>query len=98
MYRRSASFDPTTLERTVASFPRSVYRVKGFVNNADDRDRRYVLQAVGMRAEIVPHDYWGLAEPETCLVVIADRETVDRSEIERQLDGCTLSNVGTDPS
>jgi G3E family GTPase len=98
VYRRSASFDPTSLERTVASFPRSVYRVKGFVNNADDRDRRYLLQTVGMRAEIVPLDHWGLVEPETCLVVIADRETVDRSEIERQLDGCRLSDVDTDPS
>lgn len=98
VYRRSASFDPTSLQQTVASFPRSVYRIKGFVYNADDCDRRYVLQAVGMRAEIVPHDHWGLAEPETCLVVIADRETVDRDEIEQQLDACRRPEVGTQPS
>lgn len=88
VYRRSGAFDATSLEQTISSFPRSVYRIKGFVHNAEDHDRRYVLQAVGMRAEIVPHDEWGAVGPDTCLVVIADRETVDRDDVERRLDTC----------
>lgn len=92
VYRRSEPFDPAALNKAISSLPRSVYRIKGFVHSADDPDRRQVLQAVGMRSEVLPHDDWGPDGPETCLVVIADRETVDRNDIERRLDACQSSH------
>jgi G3E family GTPase len=88
VYRRTGPFDLTALEQTIASLPRSVYRIKGFVHSGADRDRRYLLQAVGMRSDIQPHERWGTVEPETCLIVIADGETTDHDDIVQRLDAC----------
>ncbi|MFW2381343.1 MAG: CobW family GTP-binding protein, partial [Acidimicrobiales bacterium] len=95
VYRRSGPFDLAALQRTIASLPRSVYRIKGFVYGNCDRERRQLLQAVGMRADIVPYDPWGAAEPETCLVIIADSETTDHDNVVGRLDACrVMSNDG----
>jgi G3E family GTPase len=90
VYRRTGPFDLDALRQTIASLPRSVYRTKGFVYGDGDRDRRYLLQAVGMRADIVPHDNWGSVEPETYFVVIADSETIDSADIDQRFDACRV--------
>jgi G3E family GTPase len=96
VYRRSGPFDLAALQRAIASLPRSVYRIKGFVYGDCDRERRQLLQAVGMRADIVPFDPWAGAEPETCLVVIADGETTDHDDVVGRFDACRVApNNGT---
>ena len=90
VYRRSGPFDLAALQRTIATLPRSVYRIKGFVYGDGDRDRRYLLQAVGMRSDIVPHDSWGDEQPETCFVVIADSETTDHDDVAGRFDACRV--------
>ena len=93
VYRRSGPFDLAALQRTIATLPRSVYRIKGFVYGNGDRDRRYLLQAVGMRSDIVPHDSWGDGQPETCFVVIAESETTDHDDVVGRLDACRVEEV-----
>ena len=90
VYRRSGPFDLAALQQTIATLPRSVYRIKGFVYGAGDRDRRYLLQAVGMRSDNVPHDSWGDVRPETCFVVIADSETTDHDDVVDRFDACRV--------
>jgi G3E family GTPase len=92
VYRRGGPFDLAALQRTIEALPRSVYRIKGFVFGDSNHDDRYLLQAVGMRADIVSHDAWGAVEPETCLVVIADRETIDPADIDQRLDACRVAS------
>lgn len=92
VYQRSGPFDLAALLQTIASLPRSVYRIKGFVYGDRDRERRHLLQAVGMRADIVPHDPWGSAEPDTCLVVIADSETTDHDDVIGRFDACRVAS------
>lgn len=93
VYRRSGPFDLAALQRTIATLPRSVYRIKGFVYGNGDRDRRYLLQAVGMRSDIVPHDSWGEGQPETCFVVIADSETTDHDDVVGRFDACRIEEA-----
>ncbi|MGI9577019.1 MAG: CobW family GTP-binding protein [Microthrixaceae bacterium] len=86
IYRRDGQFDVAALQQAIVNMPRAVYRVKGFLSSAADSGQRHLLQAVGMRSEVVPHGSWGPDGPETSLVVIADRATVDREAVERLLD------------
>jgi G3E family GTPase len=91
VYRRGGPFDLAALQRTIEALPRSVYRIKGFLFGDGDHDHRYLLQAVGMRVDIVSYDAWGAVEPETCLVVIADRVTSDPADINQRLDACRVA-------
>jgi len=90
VYRRSGPFDLAALRQTITTLPRSVYRIKGFVHSDSDRERRYLLQAVGMRSDIVPHDSWGDGQPETCLVVVVDGETTDHDDVVGRFDACRV--------
>lgn len=80
------------LIQQITTLPRAVYRIKGFVHGDGDHDRRYLLQAVGMRSDIVAHDSWGNGHPETCLVLIADSETTDHDDVIARLDACRVTS------
>lgn len=95
IYRRTDPFDLDALRRTIACLPRSVYRIKGFVSGSGDPDQRYLLQAVGMRSDIVQHGDWGEGTPETSLVLIADSETTDHDDVVRRLDACIGEHVNS---
>jgi G3E family GTPase len=91
VYRRSGGYDATAVRRAFAEMPPWVYRVKGFLYDADDPDRRQLVQAVGMRGEVHPLDLWKDGRRETVLVIIADRDHVDRREVESRLDACSIA-------
>ena len=73
------------LVAAIAELPRSVYRVKGFVHSATDSTHRFVLQAVGRRAEVHREEPWGDRIPSTRPVVVADGATVDRATVGRTI-------------
>jgi hypothetical protein len=89
-YARERAVDIDELLSSIRLLPRSVYRIKGFVHNAHDPDHRYLLQAVGQRAEVHSFDRWAGATLATELVIIADRTVVDRAAIDAQLDTCLV--------
>jgi G3E family GTPase len=87
-YRRDDTFDSAKVLAAISEMPRSVYRIKGFLLDRDDPERRQVVQAVGMRGEITPFDKWPGVDRTTTLVVIADDQHADRDVVERLLDDC----------
>ena len=87
-YRRDDMFDSARVRAAISEMPRSVYRIKGFLLDRDDPDRRQLVQAVGMRGEITPFDEWPSADRTTTLVVIADDRHADRDVVETLLDNC----------
>jgi G3E family GTPase len=90
VYRRDGAFDVEAVKSVIKGLPRSVYRIKGFLNGVDEPELRQLLQAVGMRADVEPFDEWGDRIPSTILVIIADGEEVDRDEVEARLDTCLV--------
>ena len=87
-YRRDCRFDSAKVLAAISEMPRSVYRIKGFLLDRDDPDRRQLVQAVGMRGEVTPFDEWPSADRTTTLVVIADDQHADRDVVESLLDNC----------
>jgi G3E family GTPase len=87
-YTRDSAVDIDALLASIRLFPRSVYRIKGFVHSARDRGHRYLLQAVGQRGEAHRLDQWVGRPPGTELVIIAGRSGLDPTAINRQLDAC----------
>lgn len=85
VYRRDRPIHPDQLAAAILTLPGSVYRIKGFIDSADDPDKRTLVQAVGMRSDITPFDDWGDQRPSTTLVIIGS-DTVDRETIEAALD------------
>jgi G3E family GTPase len=88
VYRRDGEFDPARIVSAIAEMPSSVYRIKGFLVDGDDPDRRQLLQAVGMRGEVTPFDRWPDDDRTTALVIIADEHDVDSDAVEALLDAC----------
>ena len=92
VYRRSEPFDLDALARAISALPRSVYRVKGFVHAAGGSNDRHLVQAVGMRVDVSSHGEWEGEEPESCLVIIADGESIDRDDVVARFDSCRVSD------
>jgi G3E family GTPase len=66
--------------------PASIYRCKGIVFTADSPEKRYALQAVGRRVEIMELDEWGERTPQSRLVAIGS--SFDARELSRKFDSC----------
>jgi len=91
VYRREGGYDATAVRRAIAEMPSSVYRIKGFLHDAHDPDRCQIVQAVGMRGDVHPLGPWTDGRRETVLVIIADRDHVDRQDVDARLDACLTS-------
>jgi G3E family GTPase len=89
-YTRDGAVDVDALLASIRLLPRSIYRIKGFVHSAHDRDHRYLLQVVGQRAEVHRFDQWADRPPSTDLVIITGRSDVDRTAINGQFDACLI--------
>jgi G3E family GTPase len=85
-YIRDGPVDVDALLASVRLLPRSVYRIKGFVQTAHDPDHRYLLQIVGQRGEVHRFDEWAERPRRTELVIIADRSGIERTAIDGQFD------------
>lgn len=91
VYRREGGYDAAAVRRAIAEMPPSVYRIKGFLHDAHDPDRRQLVQAAGMRGDVHPLDSWADGLRETVLVIIADRDHVDQGDVNSRLDACLVA-------
>jgi len=91
VYRREGGYDAAAVRRAIAEMPPWVYRIKGFLRDAGDPDRRQLVQAVGMRGDVHPLGSWPDGRRETILVIIADGDHADRAEVESRLDACLVA-------
>lgn len=83
----------TRLRQVIEELPTSIYRAKGFVYLQETPDQRAILQVVGRRVSLTMGAPWGDETPHTQLVMIAEQDGLDTSEIEMQLASCISSNV-----
>jgi G3E family GTPase len=74
------------LQEIITHLPGTVFRMKGFVQLAEEPERRTVVQLVGRRATLTPSRPWGTEEPRTRLVFISRSDTVNYPAIEQALD------------
>ena len=91
VYRREGGYDATAVRRAIAEMPSSVYRIKGFLYDAYDPDRRQLVQAVGMRSDVHPLGSWTDGRRETVLVIIAERDHIDPHDVNSPLDACLVA-------
>ena len=66
--------------------PASIYRCKGILYAAEFPEKRFALQAVGRRAEIVELGGWGDREPRSQIIAIGS--SIDHQMLSRMFDGC----------
>ena len=76
------------LEQVLTHLPNTVFRAKGFVQAVEKPHRRLVLQLVGRRATVSAGEPWGDETPQTRLVFIARRGTVNIAAVQKALSGC----------
>jgi G3E family GTPase len=82
---------PAIKEMVRRRLPGEIYRLKGFVYAAEDRDYRYVLHTVGRRSEISRHDRWGDLTPGTKLVAIGASGRLDEAWLRDALTECAAA-------
>ena len=66
--------------------PASIYRCKGIVYAEESPEKRFALQAVGRRVEIMELGEWGERTPQSQLVAIGS--SFDAQELSRKFDAC----------
>ena len=71
--------------------PANIYRCKGIVFLADDPSRRYVLQVVGRRVDLVPDRGWADKKPRNRLVAIAHKSTLVKEQLHALFESCVDS-------
>ncbi len=68
--------------------PANIYRCKGIIHAAETPGKRFVLQVVGRRADITSDKSWGDAKPQSRIVAIAHRASLNSDELKALFDGC----------
>jgi len=68
--------------------PASIYRCKGILYAADSPDKRFTLQTVGRRAEIIGLDDWGERTPRTQIVAIGAPDSIEAAKITTLFEKC----------
>jgi G3E family GTPase len=79
------------LQQVLTHLPATVFRAKGFIHAVEKSQRRLVFQLVGRRATVTVSGPWGEQTPQTRLVFIARRDTVNVAAVEKALNGCKAS-------
>lgn len=88
-FTTDAPLERKAFERMIKrELPANIYRCKGFVNLADDPDHRHVLQVVGRRIELTRDRLWGADTPQSRIVAIAHKATLDPDHLAALFDGC----------
>ena len=86
-YESDRPFSVQALREMVRrELPASVYRCKGIVFVADSPEKRYALQAVGRRVEIMEIGDWGERKPISRIVAIG--ASFDAKELSMKFDKC----------
>ena len=87
-YESDRPFSLETLREMVRrELPASIYRCKGIVFTTEFPEKRYALQAVGRRVELMELDDWGKRKPRNQLVAIGS--SFDTEELSSKFDACT---------
>lgn len=76
----------TLREMVRKELPASVFRCKGIVFASDCPEKRFALQAVGRRTEVLELDGWGESMPRTRIVAIGTK--VDEQELSDKFNSC----------
>ena len=76
------------MKQVLTHLPDTVFRAKGFVQAVEKPHRRLVFQLVGRRATVSAGEHWGDESPQTRLVFIARRGTVNIAAVQKALNGC----------
>ena len=84
--------DFNRLQLLLKHLPKEVVRVKGFVFANEEPATRYLLQMVGRRATFSRSGTWGIAKPQTRLVFIANKNTVNFTAVGSALNECLEQN------
>jgi len=68
----------------------NIYRCKGVVYAAENRERRAVLQVVGRRADVALGEPWGRITPRTQIVAIGAPGGIDPEDLRSKLESCIV--------
>jgi G3E family GTPase len=82
---------PTTfglMKEVLTHLPETVFRAKGFIYAEEKPHRQVVFQLVGRRATASAGEPWGDEKPQTRMVFIARRGTVNIAAVQKALNGC----------
>jgi G3E family GTPase len=79
------------LEQVLTHLPDTVFRAKGFIQAVEKPHRRLVFHLVGRRATVSAGEPWDDDKPQTRLVFIARRGTVNIAAVEKALNSCRTS-------
>jgi G3E family GTPase len=91
-YTTAEPLDRKAFERMIKrELPSNIYRCKGFVHVADDPDHRYVLQVVGRRVDLFRDRAWGNEKPQSRLVAIAHKTTLNVDHLNALFGACVAS-------
>ena len=82
------ALDRERLHALFESLPKSLLRAKGVLNLAEEPERPTIYQRVGARWSYTTAEPWGDETPQTRLVFIARRGTVNIAAIQKALNGC----------
>jgi G3E family GTPase len=87
-YTSDAPMEFSLMRDVLTHLPDTVFRAKGFVQAVEKPQRRLVFQLVGRRATVSAGEPWGDESPQTRLVFIARRGTVNIAAVQKALSGC----------
>ncbi|MBO9453129.1 GTP-binding protein [Tropicibacter sp. R16_0] len=88
-YQTDVPVSRSALERMVKrELPGNIYRCKGFVRIAEDPEHRYVLQVVGRRMDLSKDRPWGSDTPQSRIVAIAHKSTLNGEHLKALFDAC----------
>ena len=76
------------LRQALATLPAGIYRAKGVCQIAEASGKRCVLHLVGSRSEIRPEEGWDGRTPQTQLIFIGRRGTIDAAKMQATFEKC----------
>jgi G3E family GTPase len=75
-------------EMVQRELPATVYRCKGILHTDDQAGKRFALQIVGRRAEIIELDEWGERMPHTKIVAIGSANELNPESLNELFQNC----------
>lgn len=81
-FSAASPLDRAAFTELLSCLPESIVRGKGILQFADEPDRQTIFQAVGRRREFDRGDRWGKVTPQSDLVLIGAKNSIDAEEFE----------------
>ena len=92
-YKTEKRMDHQKLSKLIYSLPESIVRGKGFIafSVSAPLDKKYLLQFVGSRRDLIARDWAPFEQRQTALVFIG--KSFDKNWLELELEKCTVESV-----